>query len=173
MLDAVYAAPDLAQRISGLVGLAAQPTGTRGSYSFYDRPENFLGLHPDIHTCDVTLNVCLERTAGATPEVGVVRLYPAAARAPLEDITATSPTRDIVMRPGHAVVLFGGVIPHEVSPADDTFRRSIAVLCFRAERSRSGSGHTESGAGRTRRELIAGLGETRYIPTQTLQTRAP
>jgi hypothetical protein len=132
VLDAVYADRGLAHRIGGLVGTGASPTGSRGSYSFYDRPGDFLGLHRDILTCDVTLIVCLERSGGAAPEVGALRLYPAAARHALEEITATSPARDIQMRPGQAVVLLGGVIPHRVLPADATFRRSIAVLCFRA-----------------------------------------
>ena len=133
VLDAVYADRDLAHRIGRLVGTGAWPTGSRGSYSFYDHPGDFLGLHRDIQTCDVTLIVCLERSGGAAPDTGALRLYPAAARRPLEDITPTSPARDISMRPGQAVVLLGGVIPHRVLPADETFRRSIAVLCFRAE----------------------------------------
>lgn len=133
MLDALYAAPELAQRISRLVGIAAQPTGVRGSYSFYDRPGDFLGLHRDIQTCDVTLIVCLDRSGGATPETGALRLYPNAARCPLAKIAAARPARDISMHPGQAVVLLGGVIPHEVLPADATFRRTVAVLCFRAD----------------------------------------
>ena len=133
MLDMLYAAPDLAGRIGALVGAAAQPTGSRGSYSYYDRPGDFLGLHRDIETCDVTLIVCLERSGGAEPGTGALRLYPRAARRPLAEIGGDEPARDIAMRPGQAVVLLGGTIPHEVRPADATFRRSIAVLCFRAD----------------------------------------
>ena len=133
VLDAFYASPDLAQRIGRLVGAKTEPTGSRGSYSFYDRPGDFLGLHRDIHTCDVTLIVCLARSGGAAPETGALRLYPAALRAPLEEVGEDTPARDISMQPGQAVVLLGGAIPHRVLPADETFRRTIAVLCFRAD----------------------------------------
>jgi hypothetical protein len=133
MLDMIYAAPDLAERIGALIGAETHPTGSRGSYSYYDRPGDFLGLHRDIETCDVTLIVCLERSGGAAPDTGALRLYPLATRRPLAEIGADEPVRDIAMRPGQAVVLLGGTIPHEVRPADDTFRRSIAVLCFRTD----------------------------------------
>ena len=132
VLDAIYAAPDLAERIGRLAGTAARPTGSRGSYSFYDRPGDFLGLHRDIHTCDVTLIVCLERSGG-TGRTGALRLYPGAVRSPLEEIGTGTPARDISMRPGQAVVLLGGAIPHRVLPADETFRRTIAVLCYCAD----------------------------------------
>ena len=129
ILEEIYADPGLIGRLEGLTGGKLKPSGGRGSYSYYDRPGHYLGLHRDIRTCDVTLITCLDRHEGETPS-GALRLYPKALRADLDEIGAETPHRDVNMLAGQSVVLLGGYIPHEVLPAVDGFSRTIAVLCF-------------------------------------------
>lgn len=125
----LYADAGLSRKLSEIAGRKINPTGDEGSYSYYDHPGHFLGLHRDIRTCDVTLIICLECKHGPEPS-GALRLYPKAVRTPLEDITPDTPHHDLDMEPGDAVVLLGGVIPHEVLPAALGYRRHISVLCF-------------------------------------------
>ncbi|PTX54523.1 hypothetical protein C8N43_3338 [Litoreibacter ponti] len=129
ILDQIYADRGLISKLSGLAGGRLQPTGTRGSFSYYDRPGHFLGLHRDIKTCDVTLITCLERTEGTKPS-GALRLYSKFFRAPLERVDRRGPHRDVNMKAGQSVLLLGGCIPHEVLPAAQGYRRAISVLCF-------------------------------------------
>ena len=56
-----------------------------GSFSYYE-PGDFLALHRDIVTCDVTLLTCLRDTAAGTPDRSGLRIYPAYARLPLTQL---------------------------------------------------------------------------------------
>jgi hypothetical protein len=129
VLDRIYADPELAVRLEALAGAALHPTGARGSFSYYDRPGHYLGLHRDIRGCDVTLITCLERVDGAEPS-GMLRLYPKSMRSPLQHVARSQSPRDIALRPGQSLLLLGGCIPHEVRPAAPGYRRAISVLCF-------------------------------------------
>jgi hypothetical protein len=127
--NAIYADRGLSAALARLAGHPVRPTGEQGTYSYYDRPGYFLGLHRDIWRCDLALITCLQSTDGMTPS-GALRLYPKSIRAPLEAIGPDTPARDIEMHPGQSVLLLGGCVPHEVLPAGQGFSRSISVLCF-------------------------------------------
>ncbi|MEM9138350.1 MAG: hypothetical protein AAGB15_00840, partial [Pseudomonadota bacterium] len=116
-------------RLEELSGQGLKPTGERGSYSYYDRPGHYLGLHRDIQTCDLTLITCLSRHDGPAPS-GALRLYPKSIRSDLDAISDDTVYRDISMKPGQSVILLGGCVPHQVLPAAEGFSRSIAVLCY-------------------------------------------
>lgn len=126
---AIYADASLRSELSRLAGHRLRPTGGQGSFSYYDRPGHFLGLHRDIRRCDLTLLICLHRVEGTEPS-GALRLYPKALAVPLSRIAADAPFRDIRMQPGDAVLLLGGCIPHEVMPAAPGFDRAVSVLCY-------------------------------------------
>ncbi len=125
----IYAELGLTKKLSRFTGRPVRQTGEEGSYSYYDRPGHFLGLHRDIKRCDVTLITCLEKVDGIRPS-GALRVYPAAVRAGLNDVHAGHQGRDIQMAEGQSVLLLGGCIPHEVLPAEIGYRRAISVLCF-------------------------------------------
>lgn len=125
----IYANLGLAKKLSRLTGRHVRQTGDEGSYSFYDRPGHFLGLHRDINRCDVTLITCLEKVDGVRPS-GALRVYPTAARMGLNDVDAGHLGQEIQMAEGQSVLLLGGCIPHEVLPAEVGYRRAISVLCF-------------------------------------------
>jgi hypothetical protein len=126
---AVYADRGLSSTLARLAGHSVRPTGGQGTYSYYDRPGHFLGLHRDIRRCDLALITCLQRAAGVASS-GALRLYPKSTRARLETIGPDTPARDIEMQPGQSILLLGGCVPHEVLPAAAGFSRSVSVLCF-------------------------------------------
>jgi hypothetical protein len=129
VLEQIYTDAGVIDWLSTLTGQQVNPTGSRGSFSYYDRVGHYLGLHRDISTCDVTLITCLARTEG-NQKSGALRLYPKALRAQLVHVSASTPHHDLHMLPGQSVILLGSCIPHEVMPAAHGFSRTIAVLCF-------------------------------------------
>jgi hypothetical protein len=146
----LYADVNLLRKLSEIAGRRIHPSGDEGTYSYYDHPGHFLGLHRDIRSCDVTLITCLERKHGPEPS-GALRLYPRDAGTPLEEITLDTPHRDLDMEPGDSVVLLGGVIPHEVLPAAPGYRRHISVLCFEMTATGCGWGGAARPGGQGRR----------------------
>ena len=65
--DELYRSPYLHAFLSQLCGGPIRPSGSRGSYSYYVAPADYLGLHLDIVTCDVTVISVL---ADSSPDNG-------------------------------------------------------------------------------------------------------
>jgi len=125
----IYHAPATLQVLSELCGRAVRPTGSQGSYSYYDQEGHFLGLHRDINTCDLTLITCLKRKDTTEPS-GALRVYRNCSRKHLHEIDASCDFTDYHLEQGESVVLLGGFVPHEVRPAVNGFERSISALCY-------------------------------------------
>ena len=125
----IYQDPGISVRLGRLTGRALRPTGTEGTYSYYDRPGHHLGLHRDIKTCDVTLITCLERQESDVPS-GALRTYPKSAMSALSEIDEHTQFYDIEMTVGQSILLLGGCIPHEVLPVAEGFSRGVSILCF-------------------------------------------
>jgi hypothetical protein len=130
--SSIFASPDLAAHLSDLCGLPLRLAGV-GSFSYYEAGD-FLAVHRDILTCDITLLTCLLDTATGTPGRSPLRLYPAYARAPLTQLRATAaPTHvDIRLDRGQTAILLGGIVPHEVLPMTAHQRRTVSVICMTA-----------------------------------------
>jgi hypothetical protein len=126
---AIYNNVGLIQKLSECCGRKIRPTGGQGTYSYYDLPGHFLGLHRDIRRCDVTLITCLHRQGGDFPS-GALRVYAKSAATSLSKIGSHTWHRDIRMSVGQSVLLLGGCVPHEVLPAAKGYARHISVLCF-------------------------------------------
>jgi hypothetical protein len=132
--DAVYAAPWLHAFLSAQCGHPIVPSGNRGSYSYYVEPGDFLGLHLDVDTCDVTLITVLQDDSDPADPAGGLAVYPRAMAAPLR---AVRPALEAGMslvkaRPGQSIVILGGLVPHRVLPLGPSGQRIISALCFRA-----------------------------------------
>ena len=121
--------------LSSLCGAPVRPTGERGTYTFYSRPGDFLGLHRDIETCDVAVITCLYDEHRAGSRGGVSRLYPQRRDEPLSWIRAKPREGAVELRiePGQTLVMFGGIIPHEILPMGPGDRRIVSILCYRAD----------------------------------------
>lgn len=132
--DALYSSPWLHAFLSAQCGHPIVPSGNRGSYSYYVEPGDFLGLHLDVDTCDVTLITVLHDGTDPAGPAGGLAVYPDALGAPLRQVRA-APEAGISLvkaRPGQSIVILGGLVPHRVLPLGPSGQRIISALCFRA-----------------------------------------
>lgn len=133
--DAWYHDPLLARQLSALCGMTITPSGSRGSYSYYAADGDFLDLHRDVETCDVTLITVLHDTTSAESASGALVLYPDRLGELLSEIRASPDVGAVAIKllPGQSIVLLGGVVPHFVAPVVAGQARVISALCFLAE----------------------------------------
>ncbi|MEL6892703.1 MAG: hypothetical protein AAFP84_13980 [Actinomycetota bacterium] len=132
--DTLYRSPQLLARLGALCGATVQPTGGRGSYSYYTRPGDHLDLHVDVPRCDVTLITVLQDSTPTDDPGGALAVWADHIGASLDEIRSTGapPTATIKVPQGSSVVLLGGLLPHAVLPLGTTGTRVISPLCFAA-----------------------------------------
>lgn len=133
--DALYAAPWLCAFLTSVCGTPVVPTGGRGSYSFYVDEGDYLGLHLDIDTCDVTLITVLRDDAPPGDPSGSLLVHPDHLGADLEEVRRCRDRGGGLVKAvaGRSIVLLGGLLPHETVPVVAGRARIISALCFRAE----------------------------------------
>lgn len=132
--DSLYTAPWLSEYLSSLCGVAITPAGTRGSFSYYIHDGDYLGLHLDIETCDVTLITTLRDDAGPNDSSGALLLHIEHLGSNLHAVRH-APQQGLCMVkaiPGQSVLLLGGLLPHETVPITPGGSRIISALCFTA-----------------------------------------
>lgn len=131
--DALYAAPSLHEFLSQVCGGPVTPSGSRGSYSYYVEPGDFLGLHLDIHTCDVTMiSVLTDTSPGDGGALAVNRRCIDVAVSMLR--AAGYPGEEVIKATaGQHIVILGGIVPHRVLPLRPGGQRVISALCFEAQ----------------------------------------
>jgi len=135
VLQSLYHAEGVGDILRSLTDLAWTPSGGEGTYSYYCRPGHHLGLHRDVEECDLALFVCvLDERPDSAGDAGALCLYPTRAKEPLSAIRATPDVGSVYARarPGEAVVLLGGFVPHRVLPVAEGHVRVVAPLCYRA-----------------------------------------
>lgn len=132
--DEFYASPWLHAFLSQQCGAPVTPTGNRGSYSFYVAPGDYLGLHLDIDSCDVTLITVLSDDAGPDDPAGGLLVHLGAFGGTLDQARRSSGqgTALVKAQAGQSIVLLGGLLPHETVPLGGSGQRIISALCFRA-----------------------------------------
>ena len=120
-------------RLREVCGVTVTPTGS-GSYSYYERPGDYLALHRDVLQCDLTVITCLMAGRGEGRS-GELTVYPQLMREPLSAVRAAGRQAGIVvaLEPGQSAILLGGLVPHEVTPAGEGQERIVAINCFRIE----------------------------------------
>jgi hypothetical protein len=114
-----------------ICGLAAAPTGG-GTYSYYEQAGDFLGLHRDILTCDLTVITCLRET-GPEPGGGGLLVYTRHLNEPLTRarVAGKSTATPVPIGRGETIALLGGVVPHEVTPMQPGQERIVSIMCYR------------------------------------------
>ena len=132
--DTFYHSSTLTHMLETLSGTTVKPTGSRGTFSYYAREGDFLALHRDILTCDLTLITCLfDHTRGASNQLGgALRLYPSYNLKPLSSIPTQNLQNavDLQLQIGQSLALLGGIVPHELLPTNPGQVRVVSVLCF-------------------------------------------
>ncbi|MBM3785021.1 MAG: hypothetical protein FJW30_11715 [Acidobacteria bacterium] len=130
--ESYYRHPKLLEFLSGQLGCDVLPTGLRGTFTFYSRPGDFIGIHRDIETCDVAVITALE-DGPWTGNSGISVFYPTRIDEDNAEIRRSPAAGARVHRlePGETVVLMGGVVAHAVLPVGPSQRRAVSVLCYR------------------------------------------
>lgn len=139
--DAFYASSWVLGFLKDVAGVPLVPTGERGTYSYYVQPGDHLALHRDIVTCDLAVITCLRDTYGSAGGGGLLYLYPERHAEPLAAIRAT-PSRGAVavrLEPGQTIVMFGGIVPHLLTPVGAGQERIISILCYRVREPHPGA----------------------------------
>jgi hypothetical protein len=133
-MTAFYHSPHVLQTLRRLTGISWQPSGRHGSYSYYERPGQYLGLHRDVDICDLAIITCVfERRADDGSAAGMLCLYPGRTGERLSEIRR-APTRGAVylrLDPGQSLILLGGIVPHWLVPVVVGQVRIVAPLCYR------------------------------------------
>jgi len=131
--DRFYHSPWLQSFLGQLSGALAAPTGGRGTYTYYCRAGDHLGLHRDVYACDVSVITCLHDGPTATAESGMLCLYPQRVFEPLSSIRRTPHWGRTLVRlaPGQTIVVLGGLVPHQLLPVVAGQTRIVSVLCYR------------------------------------------
>jgi hypothetical protein len=132
--EAFYQSPGMMDFLSGLLACQVQPSGMRGTFTYYSRPGDFIGVHRDVDTCDVAVITCLYDTPSPKQNAGKLVFYPGR----LEDDNRTirqSPAKGAELyrlEPGETVILLGGLVAHAVLPVVAGQARIVSVLCYTA-----------------------------------------
>jgi hypothetical protein len=114
--------------LAAIAGQQCVPLGSDGSYSYYRRPGHHLGLHRDIHGCDVAAITCVDLAGGGGG--GELEIFPGQADAPLGASRGSVPGRTVALAPGDTAVLLGSVVPHRLTPIAGDRVRIVAPLCY-------------------------------------------
>jgi hypothetical protein len=133
ILDAFYYSNETLLQLKQVTGLDIYQSGFQGTYSYYARQGDYLGLHRDIEMCDVAVLTCLYDSKPMENGGGALCLYPSRCWEPLSVIRNTPNERilPVQLMPGQTIVLYGGVVPHLVTPMAHEQVRIISVLCYR------------------------------------------
>jgi hypothetical protein len=129
--DKFYWSPYLCGFLSRMCGVPIKPSGSRGSYSYYVAPDDHLGLHLDIVTCDVTVISVL---ADSSRDLGgALAVQRGNVGVPLSVLRRSAHVGEEVVKAhaGSTIVILGGLVPHRVLPIT-TGQRVISALCFEA-----------------------------------------
>jgi hypothetical protein len=134
VLQALYTAPIVHDWLARLTGLRWFPSGGQGTYSYYVRERDFLGVHRDVEACDLAVIACVEESGAPTGgTAGALSLWPDRTEELVSEIRRRPAPGRVTVRlgPGEAIVLLGGLVPHALEPLAAGHRRVVAPLCFR------------------------------------------
>src|SRR5207249_9750900 len=113
------------------------PSGGRGSFAYYSREGDHMGLHLDVDSCDVVVLTLLYDNSDPDDLAGAMVLYPDFIGKPLSTVRAHPNIGILPLKPtqGQTLVMFGGLVPHFVAPVRRGQVRVMSVLCFKASNS--------------------------------------
>ena len=130
----LHGCQQMAKTLGGLCGATVSSTGG-GSYSYYERPGDFLALHRDVLQCDIAIITSLTKSI-VDGSAGELVVYPRFIREPLSTVRKAGRTSgtSVPLDRGQTVILLGGIVPHEVVPICAGQERIVAINCYRVHR---------------------------------------
>lgn len=128
-----YNSAALLKKLETATQLELAPTGMRGTYSYYEEENDFLDIHRDIYTCDMTLITCIQSNISENNPSGSLYIYPGRTRDPIRSLYNDRFTGyyTVFLKPGDSVLIKGGILPHGVNPLARGSYRVISALCYR------------------------------------------
>lgn len=116
--------------IKSITGLTARPSGS-GSFTYYECEGDFLALHRDIETCDLTAITCIDENSTASGG-GRLLVYPDYRTESLASTRLAGPTAatPVWLRRGNTILLLGGMVPHELAAVLAGEERVVSVMCY-------------------------------------------
>jgi hypothetical protein len=132
--DQLYCAPALCDYLSEQIGMPMVASGNRASYSYYCREGDYLDLHLDVNSCDISVIVVISENTSPEQAGGELVLYPTFLGKPLSAVRESSGEDEIVLKlvAGDTLILAGGLVPHLVRPVHAGQYRITAPMCFQA-----------------------------------------
>ena len=132
--DAVYQSADLRRFLTSLCGIPVTPAGRLGSFNYYTRDADFMGLHLDVDPCDLVVLTVLKDHSKPNDPGGATRVYPRHLGRSLSSVRRDRGAGAVTLKllAGQSIVMFGGLVPHEIVPVHAGQRRIVSALCFRA-----------------------------------------
>ncbi len=127
----VYCSDRILSMLSDLCGIPVVALGA-GTFSYYEEPGDFLGLHRDIIGCDLAVISCLSASSLEIDD-GCLMAYPNHIDATFSAIRKAGRGAAVPVPLGfsESVVILGGFVAHEVTPMTAGNERIIAVTCYR------------------------------------------
>ena len=130
----IYRSEAILAFLERICGMPVRPTGDRGSFNYYTRAQDFMGRHLDIIDCDLVILTVLQDLSTPAETAGAYRLFTGHIGVSLRDIGSqcvnTAPV--VKVKSGQSLVLFGGLVPHEVLPVRANQARVVSAFCYRA-----------------------------------------
>jgi hypothetical protein len=132
--NAIYQSKDLHRFLTDLCGVSINPTGRLGSFNYYTRDGDFMGLHLDVDQCDLVVLTALRDESKPNDPRGAIRVYPRHLGRSLRSVRRERGAGAVTLKllAGQSLVMFGGLVPHEILPVHAGQQRIVSALCFRA-----------------------------------------
>jgi hypothetical protein len=131
VLAAFFTSRTTLSTLAALTGVAWEPLGNQGTYSFYG-PGDHLGTHRDADNCDLAVITCIYDSGEPSEAGGDLVIYPGRVGETMAAIRDTPEcgAHTIRVAPGQSAILLGGLVPHRVSPIGAGRLRIVAPLCY-------------------------------------------
>jgi hypothetical protein len=128
----IFGSESLLNFLTSECDLTVRTDKESGTYSYYVREGDFIGLHLDREACDLVLITILNDNSSLAELDGALVVYPEEIATPLTRLQERGSPDAIPLKPrvGQSVLLFGGVVPHFIAPVRLGQDRVIAVSCY-------------------------------------------
>jgi hypothetical protein len=129
--ESLIHSPRWMDALCDLAGHQVVASGRRGSFNYYCRPGDHLAIHRDVLICDLVAIAALRPMVDRGGSR--LRLYPNRIAERLSNLRDNPDCDglDVWLQPSQVLVMFGGIIPHCLTPILEGEHRVVSIACFR------------------------------------------